>query len=63
MPSFGDRAGDRTELRVGKVALVHDYLNQRGGAERVVLEMSDMWPDAPVLYVALSTRFDFCTLR
>ena len=33
---------------LGQVAIVHDYLNQRGGAERVVLEMSDMWPDAPV---------------
>ena len=30
------------------VALVHDYLNQPGGAERVVLEMTTMWPDAPV---------------
>lgn len=30
------------------VAIVHDYLNQRGGAERVVLEMSDMWPGAPI---------------
>jgi glycosyltransferase involved in cell wall biosynthesis len=30
------------------VAIVHDYLNQRGGAERVVLELSDMWPAAPI---------------
>jgi glycosyltransferase involved in cell wall biosynthesis len=30
------------------VAIVHDYLNQRGGAERVVLELSDMWPRAPI---------------
>ncbi len=30
------------------VALVHDYLNQRGGAERVVLEMSNLWPQAPI---------------
>jgi glycosyltransferase involved in cell wall biosynthesis len=30
------------------VAIVHDYLNQRGGAERVVLELSDMWPSAPI---------------
>jgi glycosyltransferase involved in cell wall biosynthesis len=33
---------------LGDVAIAHDYLNQRGGAERVVLEMSDMWPGAPV---------------
>jgi glycosyltransferase involved in cell wall biosynthesis len=31
-----------------RVAIVHDYLNQRGGAERVVLELSDMWPSAPI---------------
>jgi len=35
------------------VAVVHDYLNQRGGAERVVLELSDIWPDAPDLHLAL----------
>lgn len=34
------------------VVLVHDYLNQRGGAERVVLEMASLWPDAP-LYTSL----------
>lgn len=31
-----------------KVALVHDYLNQYGGAERVLDEMKRTWPDAPV---------------
>lgn len=30
------------------VAIVHDYLNQPGGAERVVLEMSKIWPKAPI---------------
>jgi len=28
------------------VALAHDYLNQRGGAERVALEMAHIWPEA-----------------
>jgi glycosyltransferase involved in cell wall biosynthesis len=32
----------------GSVAIVHDYLNQRGGAEKVVLEMSSLWPEAPI---------------
>ena len=32
----------------GSVVIVHDYLNQRGGAERVVLEMASMWPRAPI---------------
>lgn len=31
-----------------RVALVHDYLTQRGGAERVVLAMSDAFPSSPI---------------
>ncbi len=31
-----------------KVALAHDYLNQYGGAERVLDEMKAIWPEAPV---------------
>jgi glycosyltransferase involved in cell wall biosynthesis len=34
------------------VAIVHDYLTQRGGAERVVLALLEAFPDAPV-YTAL----------
>lgn len=30
------------------VALVHDYLNQRGGAERVFAHIAGAWPDAPI---------------
>jgi hypothetical protein len=30
------------------VALVHDYLTQRGGAERVVLAMARAFPGAPI---------------
>lgn len=30
------------------VALVHDYLNQRGGAERVFAQIARAYPDAPV---------------
>lgn len=30
------------------VAIVHDYLTQRGGAERVVLAMARAFPDAPI---------------
>src|SRR3954465_266533 len=46
---------DRVELSrldLGRVALGHDYLNQRGGAERVALELAQMWPEAP-LYTSL----------
>jgi len=35
-----------------RVALVHDYLNQRGGAERVFAHFAKAWPEAPV-YTAL----------
>lgn len=31
-----------------KVALVHDYLNQHGGAERVLEALIEMYPEAPI---------------
>jgi glycosyltransferase involved in cell wall biosynthesis len=31
-----------------RVALVHDYLNQYGGAERVLEELHELFPEAPV---------------
>ena len=31
-----------------KVALAHDYLNQYGGAERVLEQLHDLYPDAPI---------------
>ncbi len=31
-----------------KIAIVHDFLREYGGAERVVEVMHDMWPEAPV---------------
>lgn len=40
------------------VAVVHDYLNQCGGAERVALELARTWPGSPVytsLYRPAST--------
>lgn len=47
------------------IVVVHDYLNQRGGAERVVLELASMWPQAPVytsLYRPPSTFPEFQSL-
>lgn len=46
----------------GSVAIVHDYLNQPGGAERVVLAMAAIWPQAPIytsLYRPSSTFPEF----
>ncbi len=31
-----------------KIALVHDQLNEFGGAERVLAVMSEIWPEAPI---------------
>lgn len=31
-----------------RLAIVHDYLNQAGGAERVVESFHRIWPDAPI---------------
>jgi glycosyltransferase involved in cell wall biosynthesis len=31
-----------------KVALAHDYLNQNGGAERVLEQLHNLYPDAPI---------------
>ena len=31
-----------------KIAIVHDYLNQYGGGERVVEAMHEVWPQAPI---------------
>ena len=31
-----------------RVALVHDYLNQYGGAERVLEAFCEIWPSAPI---------------
>ncbi len=35
-------------LKDKKVALVHDFLVCRGGAEKVLLSLSDMFPEAPI---------------
>lgn len=45
-----------------RVAITHDYLTQRGGAERVVLGISDIFPHAPIhtsLYAPDATFDEF----
>ncbi len=39
-----------------KVALVHDYLNQFGGAERVLLALARMFPKAPIYTLFYESR-------
>lgn len=31
-----------------RIAILHDYLNEYGGAESVLKMLSDMWPEAPI---------------
>src|ERR687884_134683 len=38
----------RTPPPAASVALVHDFLLDLRGAERVFMEMCDLWPDAPI---------------
>jgi glycosyltransferase involved in cell wall biosynthesis len=48
-----------------RVALAHDYLTQRGGAERVVLSLAKAFPGAPLytsLYDPASTFPEFASL-
>jgi glycosyltransferase involved in cell wall biosynthesis len=39
-----------------RVALVHDYLNQRGGAERVFATIAEAWPEAPIFTALYDER-------
>ncbi|MCK4306876.1 glycosyltransferase [candidate division WOR-3 bacterium] len=39
-----------------KVAIVHDYLNQYGGAERVLETIHEIWPDAPVFTILYNQK-------
>ncbi len=41
-----------------KIAIVHDWLVMRGGAERVVATLHEMWPEAPI-YTAAYTPEKF----
>lgn len=40
-----------------KVALVHDQLNEFGGAERVLLALSEIWPSAPIYTAYFKNHF------
>ena len=36
-----------------RIALVHDYLNQMGGAENVLLTLHEIFPQAPIIHLLL----------
>lgn len=54
-----------------KIAIVHDELVQWGGAERLVLSMHEIWPEAPIytsiydpsINLRASKRFANCDIR
>lgn len=46
-----------------RVAIVHDYLNQSGGAERVVAELHRIFPRAPIYTTILDRASLWPTLR
>lgn len=39
-----------------KIALVHDYLTQYGGAERVLEAFGEIWPEAPIFTLVYSGK-------
>ncbi len=66
------RRGGRPRARMTRarlpVAIVHDYLTQRGGAERVVLALARAFPGAPIhtsFYEPATTfpEFEACDVR
>jgi len=40
-----------------KIALVHDWLNNIGGAERVLIELHKIFPDAPIYTLFYNNKF------
>ena len=42
-----------------KIALVHDYIKEFGGAERVLRVLADMYPEAPI-YTAFRVKGSIC---
>jgi len=46
--------GFQLDLSQMKIALVHDYIKEFGGAERVLRVLSDIYPEAPI-YTAFQT--------
>jgi glycosyltransferase involved in cell wall biosynthesis len=42
--------------QIMKIALVHDYLVQNGGAERVLKCLTEIWPDAPIYVIVYDKK-------
>jgi glycosyltransferase involved in cell wall biosynthesis len=63
--SGGQRTRRPYDSALQSIALVHDYLTQRGGAERVVLALTRAFPEAPLhtsLYEPMTTFPEFAAV-
>jgi len=52
---FGNCLGQLDQLEIMNIALVHDYINEFGGAERVLKSLTEIWPNAPI-YTAFAVK-------
>jgi glycosyltransferase involved in cell wall biosynthesis len=62
MTHAGDRLGGHAALRVvnsPRVVIAHDYITQRGGAERVVLGLLDAFPGARLVTSVFAPKATF----
>ena len=55
-PVFADSQRDFYHSQIMKIALAHDWLNQIGGAENVLEQMVNMYPNAPVFTTIYSPK-------
>lgn len=46
------------QIKTPKVAIVHDFLQTMGGAERVTLALSEIYPDAPIYTLTYNKKMD-----
>ena len=65
-PSYGGAYQDAESLRVppvNGVVLAHDYITQRGGAERVALKIAEAFPGAPMYTTLYEPTYTFPEFR
>ena len=55
-----DGSRNKFGMTVGrpKIAIVHDFLQSLGGAERVTLAISELYPDAPIYTLTYNSKLD-----
>ncbi|KKW36102.1 MAG: Glycosyl transferase group 1 [Candidatus Giovannonibacteria bacterium GW2011_GWA2_53_7] len=53
--AFSSREPITHKINLMRIALVHDHLNQEGGAEKVLRVLADLWPEAPLFTLVHDT--------